>query len=151
MIFDSVRHIGAYKGISANLDKAIDYIGKTDLSTLELGRHPISGDEVFMNVMEVETHLPGEEYHLEAHRKYLDIHITLKGGENVAVTPLETVREDTPFNESGDIGMYWGGCQALCSVTPGTFLLCMTQDAHQPALALGQPGKMKKAVVKIAW
>ena len=43
MIFDTLGNIEKYKGISANLDQAIDFIMQTDFSKSETGRTDVCG------------------------------------------------------------------------------------------------------------
>ena len=52
MIFDTLKNIKNYKGISTNLDKAIDSIMKGEYLTAPAGVTNIDGKEVFFNVQE---------------------------------------------------------------------------------------------------
>ena len=54
MIADSIKHITLYRGMQPYLDTAIDFLLKTDLSTLPDGKTVIDGDHVFVNVMEAD-------------------------------------------------------------------------------------------------
>ena len=38
MIYDEIKNIERYRGISKNLDTAIDFLEKTDLNSLPLGK-----------------------------------------------------------------------------------------------------------------
>ena len=55
MIYDEIKNISRYRGISSNLDTAIDFLEKTDLKSLPLGKTEILDDKVFANVMEVHS------------------------------------------------------------------------------------------------
>ena len=41
MIYDELKNIARYKGISLYLDKAIEFLEKTDLASLPIGRTEI--------------------------------------------------------------------------------------------------------------
>ena len=84
MIYDMLANVQKYRGISKNLDTAIDFLVKTDLSALPLGRTEIDGDNVFANVMEAQAK-PVEELHFEIHKKYMDIQIDIEGTELICI------------------------------------------------------------------
>lgn len=46
MIYDMLTNVEKYRGISKNLDTAIDFLVKTDLASLPLGQTEIDGDNV---------------------------------------------------------------------------------------------------------
>ena len=46
MIYDTLAHIDTYRGLGANLDRAIDYLMHTDLSALPTGRYEVDGNRV---------------------------------------------------------------------------------------------------------
>ena len=80
MIFDEIRNIGQYQGISKNLDTAIAFLQKTDVTTLPVGKTEIDGDNVFITVMEVVTK-DKEELRFEYHKEYMDIQMDIEGTE----------------------------------------------------------------------
>lgn len=84
MIYDMLTNVEKYRGISKNLDTAIDFLVKTDLSALPLGRTEINGDNVFANVMEAQAK-PVEELNFEIHKKYMDIQIDIEGTEVICI------------------------------------------------------------------
>lgn len=147
MIFDRTKNLASYKGLSADMDRAIDYLLACDFSALPVGRQEIDGERVYMNVVELTTKAPDAVYTLEMHRRYIDIHIPLTGSEDIALA-FEGLSPLSPYDETSDCAMYSGAPTGLCTLTPGTFLLCLPQDAHQSALS-GNPGPLKKAIVKI--
>ena len=46
MIYTKRDRLNRYKGISAPMDTAIDYLATADLSKLEMGRNTVDGDNV---------------------------------------------------------------------------------------------------------
>lgn len=145
MIYDLLKHIGNYKGISRNLDTAIDFIAKTDLNSLPMGKTEVDGDNVFVNVMDAVTkELTAESY--EIHKDYMDIQIDLEGTEVIGIG-LEGVE---PLGEyKPDIQLMKAAKGADCIMGPGRFIICMIEEAHAPGGCLTQPESIKKCVVKV--
>ena len=54
MIFDTIDNYENYKGLG-RVYEALEFIAKTDFSSLELGRHELDGDNIFYNVQELQT------------------------------------------------------------------------------------------------
>ena len=54
MIFDRLENLNQYTGLFEHLDTAIDYIESHDLSLLPPGRTNIDGENVYVNVFELE-------------------------------------------------------------------------------------------------
>ena len=88
MILDRLEHIGCYRGIHPNLDRAIDELEKLDLAALPLGRREVNGQKVYYTVME-EPLRGAEGAKLERHRRYLDIQILIKGAEDMGYKPAD--------------------------------------------------------------
>ncbi len=145
MIYDLLDNIGNYKGISRNLDTAIDFITKTDLNALPMGKTEVDGEEVFVNVMDATTKVLTEESY-EIHKDYLDIQIDLKGTEVIAIglEGLEPLGEYKP-----DIQFMKAARGADCVMGPGRFIVCMAEEAHAPGGCLTEPEAIKKCVFKV--
>lgn len=58
MILDSLENRARYYALNPRLEKAFDYLLSTDLGALPAGRHAIDGDDVFINVMDVDLKRP---------------------------------------------------------------------------------------------
>lgn len=151
MIYDRMDKLKTYKGISKNLDTAIDYLGKNDVKKLPEGKHPIDGDKVIVQVMSYETKdLAAAKY--EAHKKYIDIQFVLDGKEACYGTPLENLEPSEPFNTERDLGFYKNGTapEASLPLTPEVFAIFFPHDAHKPSCDLEGKRKLRKVVVKVA-
>lgn len=147
MILDSLKNLQNYEGLHPNFKKAIDFILKSDLQNLPLGRNEICGDEVFANVMEARARAK-EEVPLEVHRKYIDIQVPISGDEVMGYTPLE----DLPvadYNDADDVTLYPVGMLAASyfEVKRSMFTIFFPQDGHAPAVT---PVPVKKVIVKVA-
>ena len=105
MIADSIKHITLYRGMQPYLDTAIDFLLKTDLSTLPDGKTVIDGDHVFVNVMEADLR-EAEGATFEYHKKYADLQINITGGEYWECTLSGETAEE--YSEERDCGLMTG-------------------------------------------
>jgi len=146
MILDKLVNIATYKGISNNLDLAIDFLLQNSLETLPLGRHPIHGDKIFVTLMTAEL---GQGSTWEKHRKYIDIQIALAQGESIAWAPEDSILDFSSYNAAkADIQLSRDPQEGLvCPIPQGWFGIYFPTDAHRPGI--GQ-GSTRKAVVKVA-
>ena len=72
MILDKLSNQNVYTGIHKRFKAVFDFINTNDLATIELGKHVIDGDNVFVMVMEYTTQ-DISECKSETHKKYIDI------------------------------------------------------------------------------
>lgn len=148
MIYDLLSNIGNYRGMSRNLDKAVEFLQNTDLRSLPLGRTEVDGDRVFVQIMEAQTHeLTAESY--EIHRDYMDIQIDIEGCEVIG-TALENVSLIGEYKPDFQKAAAKGEMGGRCIMGPGRFIICMAGEAHGPGGCLDQPDQVKKCVVKVA-
>jgi biofilm protein TabA len=147
MIADAVAHAGAYFGLHPAFPRAFELLARGDVSSLAPGRHPIDGDRLYISI----GHDDGrgrDGARLEAHRRYIDIQLTLDGAEEIGWLPLSQCRRPAaPFDEDKDIGFFEDRPETWIALPPGRFAIFFPQDAHAP---LAGRGTLKKAIVKIA-
>lgn len=148
MVCDSLENLGKYRGLGRNFGTAIDFLQKTDLSALPLGKTEIDGKRVIVHIQEAESHpLTAESY--ELHHKYFDIQLDLSGTEEIAFSvsgtePLEAYREDADYQ------LVRANTDVRCTLGPGRFAVCMVGEPHAPCGCCGKPEKLRKCLVKIA-
>lgn len=148
MIYDEIKNISRYRGISSNLDTAINFLEKTDLKSLPLGKTEILGNKVFANVMEAQAK-DEEELSFEIHKKYMDIQIDIEGTEIILIG-LSGFKEKEPFSEEKDFGNGIAEKSARMIMGEGRFIVCMAQEPHLPSAATGSDRRLKKCVLKVA-
>lgn len=148
MIYDEIKNAGRYRGMSKNMDIAIDFLEKADLSSLPLGKVEICGDKVFANVMETEAK-DEEELSFEIHKKYMDIQVDIQGTELILIG-LGGFQEKEPFSGKKDFGSCMAEKSARMIMEPGRFIICMPQEPHLPSAAAKDDSKLKKCVIKVA-
>lgn len=148
MIYDNIRNAGRYKGTSKWLDIAIDFLLKTDLTTLPLGRTEIFEDKVFANVMEANA-LDESDVKFEIHKKYMDIQIDIEGTEMIQIG-LDTEGVLDEYKEETDFGTVLCQKSASCIMGPGRFIVCMGEEPHKPSMKVNEDRHLKKCVLKVA-
>jgi YhcH/YjgK/YiaL family protein len=150
MIYDQRRALSSYKGISKNLDAAIDYLLKNDVGKLPDGKHPVAGgDTVVVQVSRYQTKDPGTAK-FEAHKKYIDIQMVADGREGCYYLPLEGLAEDGPFAAERDVGFYRGENKSLFPLEPGMFAVFFPWDAHKPSCDYeGKKSNIHKIILKV--
>ncbi len=110
------------------------------------GRHAIDGDDVFINVMDVDLKRPADAK-LEIHDRYLDIQVLVRG-EREAFGWSQRDRVTRPlgaFDVQKDIRFYDDVPQTYYEVTPGQFTLFSRRCARPD----GGRGTIRKVIVKV--
>ena len=149
MILDTLGNLSAYLGISKNLDHALLWLQSTDLQSLEPGKHPIYGEDVFCIAKEVPLD-PKRVLEAEAHRQYLDIHVALEPGEWIAFTDAGSITAWSPYDPADDTQTAPLPPDVnTAAMRPRMFAVCFPQDAHCPLLTTGEAKTVKKIVVKV--
>ena len=147
MIYDHIKNIHLYKGLTPALDLALDYIANVT-SDVEVGTHLLA-QGVKAVVSAYETSLANPKGY-EAHRKYADIQLCVVGNELIRCKPLPQVTETIPYDESKDAARYADCPGADLFIGDGYVLIVFPDDAHEPGLAPGgKCAPVKKVVMKV--
>ena len=96
MVYDHIKNVGLYKGLTPAIDTALDYIARLDAS-VENGTYLLENG-VKAIVSESITRVVNEKG-FEAHRRFIDVQFALRGVELIRCKPLECVKETIPYNE----------------------------------------------------
>ena len=148
MIFDTLANIEKYKGISENLDQAIDFIRKTDFEKSAQGKTDIC-DAFYYTKATVQT---GDiaDAPFEAHKKYIDIFIPLSGREIVKTAEIGKLTVTYEYQDTDDYCLLEGPAQTNVINTPDTFTILFPQDAHNSAGGVDREViEFEKIVVKV--
>lgn len=148
MIVDHIKNAEAYYNLSPRIEVALKYLEAMDLTTLEVGKYEIDGDNLFVLIQEYEPKTI-EEGKCEAHKKYIDIQYIIKGRECMGYMLTEKGEVTESYDDTKDrLFVKWTG--DLVSYTEGMFAIFYPQDAHMPGIKTDGCDFVKKAVVKIA-
>jgi YhcH/YjgK/YiaL family protein len=144
MILDSLDNLEIYASLNPLFGKAIEYLKSTDLNALEVGKVKLQGDDLVVNISEVEPK-EKEDAKLETHIKYIDIQIPLSGDEIMGYTAKNDL-PDAEYDAEKDVTFYEGLADSYVNVKKGMFTIFFPQDGHAPAIT--KVG-LKKIIVKI--
>lgn len=147
MILDSLKNKEQYVSLHPRFKQVFDFIDNTDVAALECGRHDIDGDNIFVNVQELDLKARSEA-RLELHRKYIDIQLLLKGpAEEFGWSEKkDCLKPEADFDEQKDVQFFTDEPQCFYSVGEGQFSILYPEDGHAPMLG---EGHVKKCIFKI--
>ena len=153
MIYDHIKNIGLYKGLSPALDTALEFIAGARLpmdNGTTLLPHGVKA--IVSEYVTKERNPKG----YEAHLKYADVQFLLAGSEHLRCCPLEFLTPATDYDEAGDCRFYDepspsapGAPSVALRLGSGYFAVVFPDDAHIPQLDVGVPEGVKKVVVKV--
>lgn len=147
MIYDKIANIAQYRGQNKNLDIAIDYMLSHNIADLPLGKTVLSGNDVFINVMEANA-APIEKQNYEIHKNYMDIQIDLSGVEMIQIGDSADM-EVEHYNPETDFGVAHCTNLTSCTMGAGNFIICMAGEPHKPGIAVSDDTSLKKCVFKV--
>ena len=150
MIVDTTKQIGRYKGLDEGFDKAIAFIEDTDLSSLEAGRHEISGSDVFALVQKYTTY-PEADRFMEVHSDYADIQVMVSGTEIIYFAESsEGMDEHQAYTKEKDCALYKSEMDHTAVIMrDGEFALLYPGELHKPCCTLNEACDVMKIVIKI--
>ena len=148
MIVGRLENAGAAPGASPHLLRALAFLQGIDPAAIEAGRHVIDGDRLFA-IVEDYTTLPPIECRWEAHRKYIDVQVVVRGSERMGYLNLAHAVEREPYDPARDVAFFEAGYDFV-TVHAGMFALFGPEDVHAPRGAAGPPAPVRKIVVKVA-
>ena len=132
-------------GMNPLFADVVTFLNENDLSTMEEGKHPIQGGDLFVNIQVAKGH-SREDAVLETHREMIDIQIPLDTEETFGYTPLCDL-PDLEYNAEMDITKYGNTpSQTYFTVKPGQMVIFFPQDGHAPCIS---EKDIKKAIFKV--
>lgn len=149
MIYGELRELKFYKGISKNLDKAIECIESGAYKNGVPGKNVIDGDELFFNFEEADIRKE-EDAFFEGHKKYIDIQLVIEGEELLGYSPRSNVVRTSPWDREKDFEVYEGSVDHYFLLNNDTFIILFPEEPHMPLLETEKKlKKVKKAVFKV--
>ena len=145
MVIDTIDNLGKYVGMNPLFADVVEFLKGNNLSTMEEGKHPIQGKNLFVNITTAKGRTK-EQAVLETHIEMIDIQIPLDTEETYGYTPLCDL-PDYEYNSEKDITKY-GDTPAQTYVTckPGQMAIFFPQDGHAPCIS---EKDIKKAIFKV--
>src|SRR5436190_16537350 len=107
MILDQLSNAALYHSVHARFSHAFRYLTTTALTDLPAGKQTIQGDELFALVNDYSTQRE-EQCRFEAHRRYIDIQLMVRGIERIGVANLALMTGDEPYADDRDVAFFHG-------------------------------------------
>ena len=145
MILGKNREAAAYRGLHPRLDRALECLTDEFLASVGTETRKLEGDALYVTRFDYDT-VPFEETFFESHKRYLDIHVMVKGSERVDIAHPDALTLD---ENRGDFYGYHGDAEQSVILRPGDFLVVFPGDAHRLKIAVDQPEAVSKVVFKI--
>lgn len=145
MIICSLDHVERIECLHPLFKTLFDYVKSCDLLNAPLGKIELDGDRLFINNNAVEGKRR-ESQIIEAHRKYIDVHILLEGDESFGWSATEKVPDWGPFDEGKDCMTSRSMAESYIELKPGDVVIVYPEDAHAPNISRGN---IRKLVAKV--
>jgi len=148
MIIDQLSNIASYRKLFPEIGRALDFLLRTDLNRLALGRHEIDHNGMYAVVMEYDT-VQEAETKWESHRRFVDVHSVVWGRERIGWAPRALVRSVTAYDPVRDHIGYEGEGDWVTAM-PGRFTIFFPNDAHRTGVIVNHASvHIRKVVLKI--
>ena len=147
MIVCTIEDAAKYGAISPNLSLAINWLQNhcTDefvKGTYTIGQSETTGADVTVKCEEPAL-LPREKAALEAHKKFIDIQVPLKGTETIGWAPVRALKHiRTQYSEENDVAFFGDSAHSLLHIKVGQMAVFFPEDAHAPNIGLGTHRKL---------
>jgi len=149
MIYGEIKDLNQYKGISKNLDKAIEYILNGEYKKGIPGKNIIDGDTLYFNYPDCAMTKEIKDGFFEGHKKYIDIHVVISGEENLGYTPCSEVTVKKEYDSEGDYELYKGTLKNIFHVTEDKFIIFFPNEPHMALLKVGEIKEITKVIFKV--
>lgn len=150
MIYGEIKSLESYKGISKNLDRAIEAILNGEYKKGTVGKNVIDGDNVYFNQPDSPMTKEIEDGFIENHRKYIDIHVVIEGEEKIGYISNTDVKLTKEYDEAGDYELYEGKLENLFYLNPEKFIVLFPGEPHMALIKGGdKPAKVRKVIFKV--
>lgn len=147
MILCEIKDAGRYAVLSGALKTAIEWLQNYNpdnfvKGVVNLGVPEGFSAEVLVKCQEPSL-VPRENARLEAHRRFIDIQVPLKGPETMGWAPIESLRHSQgPYSEEKDVEFFGDSAHSLLDVKVGQMAVFFPEDAHAPNIGLGNHRKL---------
>lgn len=146
MIIDRIENLEKYVVLNPLFAEVANFLKSNSWDDIEDGKHPIKGDDVFVNVMHIEGRPQGATA-MEYHRRMIDVQVPISGEETFGYVPLA----DLPameYVEANDMAKLDGvPAQTYVRALKGQFVIFFPEDGHAPGIA--DDKHHRKAIFKV--
>jgi biofilm protein TabA len=148
MIIDTLQNASKYFSVHPLFAKAFEYIQKTDMDTIEIGKYEIDGDNLKAIFSDKKGMTAAESIaKFECHKKHIDIQLCINGVEQIGWKPREKCKiENGSYNPDKDVQLYNETPDMYFQLTGGQFAILFPEDVHAPMIG---DMEIKKLVIKV--
>lgn len=150
MILGNLNDVDLQNNIPDQIWNALNFVRENDLSKLEDGRYDIDGDNLFINIMTVDSVSKDSKY-CELHHNYADIQILINGEELMEyATSKEAFIPITEYDFTTDFQSIdpADGISTLI-LKPNMFAVFYPNEPHKPTCFIHESKTIRKAVLKV--
>lgn len=141
MIVCLINESQRYEGCHPLLGFALEWLRNADMATLPKGKTDI-GHGITVSCEEPAL-LPREKVSLEAHRRFIDIHVPVKGTETIGWAPVCYMRHPrADYDADRDVIFFGDAATSLLHLPVGQMAVFFPEDAHAPNIGLGNHRKL---------
>lgn len=148
MIIDTLNNAKKYQSLSPRIAKALDWLLRTNLKTLAVGKYSIEDENIFAIVQEYQT-LDSDNEQMEAHKKYIDVQYMIKGKEIVGLSLLNNQTISKEYDAEKDFMLVADTPSFFAPLTEGNFMIFYPTDLHMPCIKITETATVKKVVIKV--
>ena len=143
MIVCDIADAHRFKGLSPLIGEAIEWLESYRDDNFVKGTVEI-GAEGRIRVNSEEPHLRAPEVsELEAHRRYIDIHVPLKNSETIGWASVAGLKyPHGGYDDERDTCFYGDSATCLLHVRVGQIAIFFPEDAHAPNIGIGTHRKL---------
>lgn len=148
MILDNLNSAAKYASLHPLFAKAFDYISKTDLAALEVGKFDIDGENL-RGIVSDKNGTTAEDSiaKFECHNAHIDIQVCIRGKETIGWKPRGTCNSPKgDYNPEKDVLFFNDAPDMFFGLTDNQFVIFYPEDVHAPMIGEGQ---IKKLVIKV--
>lgn len=136
MILCEIKDASRYYNIDERLKQALVWIENHYKDPFVPGSQQIGDTGIIVNAQEPSMQA-ADNSNLEAHRRYLDIHVPLRE-ETMGWAPVETLHNVLkPYDEDADFELFGDSAHSLFRVRVGQIAIFYPEDAHAPNIGTG--------------
>ncbi|WP_114766027.1 YhcH/YjgK/YiaL family protein [Vibrio rhodolitus] len=150
MFKGNLSELSNYQHLPTKLLSVIEQVKQRIYDSVENGRYPIEGDDVFFFVVDDNTQELSDR-RSECHRKYVDVQILLAGEERYgySLQPFQSLAED--LLDAKDIAFSEDLIdEQFADLNVHDFIIFNVAQPHRPLIAINQPMPVRKAIIKVA-
>ena len=148
MIFGHIKETKYLDIYPEPLRSALNFLETHDINDMLEGEYELRGRDIFVKIAEVETKPLGET-RPESHEEYIDVQFVGTGEEKLGYMVMGEP-DVSERRDKDDLIFYQEAIdENFVEARAGNFTIFFPGEVHRPCVAVKEPLKIKKAIVKV--